>query len=25
VKLHDIVQQVGDAMWEPEYRQIQAI
>jgi len=25
VKFTDIVQQVGDAMWEPEYRQIQAI
>jgi malate dehydrogenase (oxaloacetate-decarboxylating) len=25
VKLDDIVQQVGDAMWEPEYRQIQAV
>jgi malate dehydrogenase (oxaloacetate-decarboxylating) len=25
VKFHDIVQQVGDAMWEPEYRQIQAV
>ena len=25
VKFDDIVQQVGDAMWEPEYRQIQAI
>ena len=24
-KFDDIVQQVGDAMWEPEYRQIQAI
>ncbi len=25
VKFSDIVQQVGDAMWEPEYRQIQAV
>src|ERR1700722_7954554 len=25
VKFNDIVQQVGDAMWEPEYRQIQAV
>jgi malate dehydrogenase (oxaloacetate-decarboxylating) len=25
VKFDDIVQQVGDAMWEPEYRQIRAI
>jgi len=25
VKFNDIVQQVGDAMWEPKYRQIQAI
>jgi malate dehydrogenase (oxaloacetate-decarboxylating) len=25
VKFADIVQHVGDAMWEPEYRQIQAI
>jgi malate dehydrogenase (oxaloacetate-decarboxylating) len=25
VKFTDIVQQVGDAMWEPEYRQIQAV
>jgi malate dehydrogenase (oxaloacetate-decarboxylating) len=25
VALDDIVQQVGDAMWEPEYRQIQAV
>jgi malate dehydrogenase (oxaloacetate-decarboxylating) len=25
VKFHDIVQQVGDAMWEPEYRPIQAV
>ncbi len=25
VKFRDIVEQVGDAMWEPEYRQIQAI
>jgi malate dehydrogenase (oxaloacetate-decarboxylating) len=25
VKFRDIVQQVGDAMWEPEYRQIQAV
>ncbi len=25
VKFNDIVQQVGDAMWEPEYRQIRAI
>jgi malate dehydrogenase (oxaloacetate-decarboxylating) len=25
VKFGDIVQQVGDAMWEPEYRQIQAL
>jgi malate dehydrogenase (oxaloacetate-decarboxylating) len=25
VKFHDIVAQVGDAMWEPEYRQVQAI
>jgi malate dehydrogenase (oxaloacetate-decarboxylating) len=25
MKFHDIVQQIGDAMWEPEYRQIQAI
>ncbi len=25
VTLDDIVQQVGDAMWEPEYRQIQAV
>jgi malate dehydrogenase (oxaloacetate-decarboxylating) len=24
VKLDDIVQQVQDAMWQPEYRQIQA-
>jgi malate dehydrogenase (oxaloacetate-decarboxylating) len=24
VKLHDIVQQVHDAMWQPEYREIQA-
>ena len=25
VKFNDIVQQVGDAMWEPEYREIRAI
>jgi len=25
VKFRDIVEQVGDAMWEPQYRQIQAI
>jgi hypothetical protein len=25
VPLDDIVQQVGDAMWEPEYRLIQAV
>jgi malate dehydrogenase (oxaloacetate-decarboxylating) len=25
VKFRDIVEQVGEAMWEPEYRQIQAI
>ena len=25
VKFRDIVEQVGDAMWEPEYRQIRAI
>jgi malate dehydrogenase (oxaloacetate-decarboxylating) len=25
IKFSDIVQQVGDAMWEPEYRQIQAV
>ena len=25
VNFNDIVQQIGDAMWEPEYRQIQAI
>jgi malate dehydrogenase (oxaloacetate-decarboxylating) len=25
VKFSDIVKQVGDAMWEPEYRQIQAV
>jgi malate dehydrogenase (oxaloacetate-decarboxylating) len=25
VEFNDIVQQVGDAMWEPEYRQIQAV
>jgi len=25
VKFNDIVQQVGDAMWEPEYRHIQAV
>jgi len=25
VNFNDIVQQVGDAMWEPEYRQIQAV
>jgi malate dehydrogenase (oxaloacetate-decarboxylating) len=25
MKFHDIVAQVGDAMWEPEYRQVQAI
>jgi malate dehydrogenase (oxaloacetate-decarboxylating) len=25
VKFNDIVQQVGDAMWEPEYREIQAV
>jgi malate dehydrogenase (oxaloacetate-decarboxylating) len=25
VKFHDIVQQVGDAMWEPEYHEIQAV
>jgi malate dehydrogenase (oxaloacetate-decarboxylating) len=25
VKFDDIVQQVGDAMWEPEYRQIRAV
>jgi malate dehydrogenase (oxaloacetate-decarboxylating) len=25
VKFRDIVQQVGDAMWEPEYRQIRAV
>jgi malate dehydrogenase (oxaloacetate-decarboxylating) len=25
VKFNDIVQQVGDSMWEPEYRQIQAV
>jgi malate dehydrogenase (oxaloacetate-decarboxylating) len=25
VKFNDIVQQVGDAMWEPEYHEIQAI
>ena len=25
VKFHDIVEQVGDAMWEPEYREIQAV
>jgi malate dehydrogenase (oxaloacetate-decarboxylating) len=25
VTFHDIVQQVRDAMWEPEYRQIQAV
>jgi malate dehydrogenase (oxaloacetate-decarboxylating) len=24
VKFHDIVQQVQDAMWQPEYRRIQA-
>jgi malate dehydrogenase (oxaloacetate-decarboxylating) len=24
IKLHDIVQQVQDAMWQPEYRRIQA-
>jgi malate dehydrogenase (oxaloacetate-decarboxylating) len=24
VKFNDIVQQVQDAMWQPEYRQIQA-
>jgi malate dehydrogenase (oxaloacetate-decarboxylating) len=25
VKFRDIVEQVGDAMWEPEYRQIRAV
>jgi malate dehydrogenase (oxaloacetate-decarboxylating) len=25
VKFNDIVQQVGDAMWDPEYREIQAV
>jgi malate dehydrogenase (oxaloacetate-decarboxylating) len=25
VKFHDIVEQVGDAMWEPEYREIRAV
>jgi malate dehydrogenase (oxaloacetate-decarboxylating) len=25
VKFTDIVQQIGDSMWEPEYRQIQAV
>jgi malate dehydrogenase (oxaloacetate-decarboxylating) len=25
IKFNDIVQQVGDAMWEPEYRHIQAL
>jgi malate dehydrogenase (oxaloacetate-decarboxylating) len=25
VKFNDIVQQVGDAMWEPDYREIQAV
>jgi malate dehydrogenase (oxaloacetate-decarboxylating) len=25
VTFHDIVQQVGDAMWEPEYRHIRAV
>jgi malate dehydrogenase (oxaloacetate-decarboxylating) len=25
VTFKDIVQQVGDAMWEPEYRQIQGV
>ena len=25
MKFNDIVQQVGDAMWEPEYRQIRAV
>jgi malate dehydrogenase (oxaloacetate-decarboxylating) len=25
VRFHDIVQEVGDAMWEPEYRQIRAV
>ena len=25
VRLHDVVQQVHDAMWQPEYRRIEAI
>ena len=25
VQFHDIVEQIGDAMWEPEYRQIRAV
>jgi malate dehydrogenase (oxaloacetate-decarboxylating) len=25
VQFNDIVQQIGDAMWEPEYRQIRAV
>jgi malate dehydrogenase (oxaloacetate-decarboxylating) len=25
IELHDIVQQVQDAMWQPEYRRIQAL
>ncbi len=25
VQFHDIVRQIGDAMWEPEYRQIRAV
>jgi malate dehydrogenase (oxaloacetate-decarboxylating) len=25
VKFNDIVQQIGDTMWEPEYRQVRAI